>query len=130
MKYYETKKFKQQQAKWYKKLKDKGFKEIEQTPDNESGFLRQWDGSYFKTHYTAETLKAKQDFYRIATHYIESGHFDYGYEKIAWSRYVEGASYEAIAKEINVGIVKVWKILRKLRKQILGIEGKETKWAK
>jgi len=106
-----------EQARWYKKLKDAGFKDIEvQWPDgkppnfrkiirNESNITH---GKTFKSeHWTVALQLYAHHFQGVTDH-----------ERDVLTRLANGATYNEIAKELNSTFAKVRYILTKAMRQI------------
>lgn len=79
-------------AKWYKKLRDKGFKDIE----DDKGRLVTWSTSQALKAKTAKYQKA--DYYRLANQFIYDKKFDTVKQRAMWTFHAYGLSFDAIAK--------------------------------
>lgn len=122
------------QKKWYKKLKEDGFKDIEQDEYN----LRRWSNEFVRPDHNLDTGKdynvqpkkvrnkkaefeGKQDYYYYAEHFLNSHKFKSERERIIWEYHVYGISARETArllKKVNIRIRKSWVsyILNELKK--------------
>jgi hypothetical protein len=112
---YNSKEFKKLQSKWYKKLADAGFEDIEQ----EDGNLKRWASSVFKSRYDPTLFAAKEEYYRLAGQFLHDHVFDTRVEKMIWERHTAGISQEDIhlqlkARGIKIGHCRVTDIVMKL----------------
>lgn len=93
---FKTKKFEALKTKWYQKLQKSGFEDVESDEDN----LKQWDSSLFK-RYSPHTAEAKQEYFRLAGHFLNSHKFESKREKLIWSLHAEGLSFNDIGKKLK-----------------------------
>lgn len=116
-----SKEFKDLQAKWYKKLKDSGFEDCEQDPDN----LKFWSAQFFKSRYNDILSPAKAQYYRLAGHFLHSYPFADENEKICWSLHSNGVSMREITdhfKELGnktYYLSRVQKVINRLAKLMI-----------
>lgn len=106
--WHESEELKELQEKWYKKLKDEGFNDIE---DMSSGgeYLKAWHSTYFSSRYTPDSFEMKEDYYRRASHFLYEHKFEWipgstlinFKEREAWRLHTEGVSYKQIAVELR-----------------------------
>lgn len=99
-----SKDFKKLQREWNKRLKDSGFKDIEQ-PD---GRLKRWDSHYFQLQFsqnhqglTKEYQESKIAYYRMAGYFLNDYKFQDEVEKLIWNMHSEGVGQRAIIKELK-----------------------------
>lgn len=85
------------QAKWYRKLKESGFEDIEDT-ESPKEFLKEWHSTWFKTHSTPESFKERHRCYQQRTYFATSHTFSSELEERVWCLYSDGFSYREIAK--------------------------------
>ena len=118
---FKTKKFKDLQKKWYSKLKEEGFKEIEDT-NSDKEFIKTWDSKYFSIKYKAspDAYEAKAEYYRAATSFLESHQFKDVIEKEVWSMHAEGFSLRDTATELKIKIWVARMIVNNLKKIMSG----------
>lgn len=97
-----TKEFKALKAKWDKKLVDSGFEDIEQ----EDGNLKFWAAhSYIKRHDQIK-IEAKEEYYRLAGHFLFDYKFETLKEKEIWQLHSEGVPFRDISIILNKKNVK------------------------
>lgn len=123
--------FKEVQRFWYQKLKDEGFKDAE---NPETGMLHHWSTNIFLS-YTEDavsrlvSLPHKQRYYELASQFIYTSEFktivakNPHYEMI-WKMHAEGTSYRVIGTSVNLHLVTVHQIVKRMAKVML--ERKES----
>jgi hypothetical protein len=85
--------FSQVQKKWYKKLKDEGFKDIEYH-----------DQSLKKETQSKNSIRdpikraAVEEYYYLAYHFLNDGNFETELDRIIWVYHTEGISVRNISK--------------------------------
>ena len=99
MKFYEKPSFKEAEAQWYKKLKDEGFQDIEDTSRDDRP-LKVWDRSYF-LKLDDLSFAAKQSYYRQASNFLEQHDFKNEVQRRIWELHTEGISRRDIASKIK-----------------------------
>lgn len=109
---FETKKFKELNAKWAKKLEKSGFEDIEQ-PD---GRLQTWHSEWFKYRANPTLDLAKQDYYRHAGYFLYEHKFKSELEKEIWEFHAEGISIREISKLLNKKYPRSIKAFGKINK--------------
>lgn len=118
MEWYKTPKFKSLRTKWYKKLKDKGFEDIEQDDVR----LKQWSDTYFKRNGASQSnntiVKAKLAYYSSCRQFLEEYKFKNKIEKQMFAMHSEGIGIRVIAVELKTYRTKVHKILQRLVKEM------------
>lgn len=95
-KYWDTKDFKKLQAKWYAKLKDLHFSDIEYYSKNaDSGFstLNSQVLPYNIKHLSHLEFKNTLEYFNHAAHFANLHKFPSRLHKFVWELYVEGISY-------------------------------------
>ena len=119
---YKTQKFKTLQEKWYKKLKDTGFNDIE----SDENTLKRWEGHAFvKSRYQVATFESKQKYFALAGQFLNECKFETRKHKIIWEMHCDGKSTREIEKElkrrkiVNPSRDVVNKIVRKIAKEML-----------
>ena len=131
---YNSKDFKDLQAKWDAKLKKEGFKDIEQRED---GLLKSWssrpftskrNGSYYEDK--IEYYKAKEEYFRKATHFLNDHKFKNKKESIIWEMHSNGASLDKItafliSKHFRINRIAVFRVVKKLAKMMRSAGGEE-----
>ncbi len=81
---------------WYKKLADSGFVDIE--ADEETMKRRGTRTEEFARPRSRRSWEAKQAYYRMATHFLNSYPFASKLDQIIWEYHVEGISIRNISK--------------------------------
>lgn len=128
--------FKKLQDKWYKKLKDSGFEDIEQDEQR----LKRWDSMYFITRHTSfvgnsakqvagshrklstDQFKSQQEYYQLAGVFLHNHQFKDSKERTIWELHSEGYPTSDIYKVMKAkkqavyleGIHKTIKALAKI----------------
>jgi hypothetical protein len=106
--------YKKLQAKWYKKLADEGFQDIE-SPNSPKEMLKQWDSFYFQARYAPQDFEDKQKYYEMAREFLHVHKFESRMEKQVWEMYSEGVPYQEIGDHIGHSKFLVHKIVNKLK---------------
>ena len=113
-----TKEFKTLQREWYKKLKDSGFKEIEDT-SSPLEMLKTWHSSYFINRNTPDTFLAKQSYFQSASRFLHSNKFKSEKDRLIWEMHCDGATLRGIASELKE---KLWFVHRTVNNLILKMQ--------
>lgn len=87
-----SKSFKELQAKWYGKLKAKGFDDIER-PD---GQLAAWASRSKPNDRDVGLREAKEEYYRLAGHFAYDYKFETSKDRYLWLKHSEGVSIRNI----------------------------------
>lgn len=106
-------------TKWYRKLKDSGFEDIEDT-ESKNEFLVAWHGSYFSRLYTIQEYQERQEYFQQTVFFSKSYSFKTKLEERVWCLHSEGFSYREIAEKTKSQKDKVGKIVRMLIKKMRG----------
>ena len=115
-----SKEFKELKAKWYKKLEEKGFNDIEQDEEH----LKAWHSHYFRERYSPSRFEAKQEYYRAASKFFHDYKFENPTDKSIWRLHVEGLSSRDIAAYRQKNCVRPWSfpavaaIIKRLSKEM------------
>lgn len=114
------------QKEWYGKLKNSGFEDIETT----DGRLKEYSSTLLANPHKVLTQnggwQAKEEYYRMAGHFLLEHKFETKLKKVMWEYHSNGISVEDIAKTLNkTGVVKtnrtsVWQIIKDLRTIMFG----------
>jgi hypothetical protein len=121
---------------WYKKLKDEGFKDIEQ----DELYLKRWSNEFVRPDANVKNrsdynvrpttvrnkkneFQDKQDYYYYATQFLNEYPFANNKERIIWEYHVNGISMRAISKllkkvRIRISRQTVYKIINRLATQM------------
>lgn len=105
---------------WYKKLKESGFDDIEQSEQR----LKAWHSSFFKVHYNKVLYEAKEEYYNRACQFLYEYSFKNDKEKLIWEMHANGTSIEEITKVLLKKGFKTYKnfvhlTIQRLSKYIL-----------
>lgn len=101
------------QQQWYKKLKDKGFNDIE---SNEINLKR--NSSYFKEEYSIDNFKAKERYYQLAGQLTYSHPWKNIRDKQVWAYHAEGKTDKEVADLTQVSLITVKRIIAKYKEFI------------
>lgn len=93
---------------WYKKLAKSGFEDIETNKEK----LKVWSNR-FTQQKSVDSREAKEQYYHMATSFLNSYKFSSQIEKIIWEYHTEGISGRDIAK-----ILKKTKVFKSNRQTI------------
>lgn len=112
--------FNKLQAKWYKKLKDSGFEDAEQDEDN----LKVWSLKRFTVENNLTLCAAKEEYYRLAGHFLHEHLFESELAKQCWELHGNGDSNVKItailrAKGVKISKKRVQVLVKGLVKQML-----------
>lgn len=108
--------FQKLQKKWYKKLEDSGFEDIESDEFN----LKTWSSTFHLKH-SLETWQAKAEYYQLATNFLEEYKFNSNLDKIIWEYHSNGLGARKIATILKDAKIKVsnrttiWEVIKKLK---------------
>lgn len=108
---FDTKKFKDLKSKWYKKLADTGFDDIE---DSEGDIKSKGDAKVIKN--ALQDKEQRETYYSIAREFLETYNFENDTAKDIWRLHCEGLGKLSIAKELNITAYTAETITVKLRK--------------
>lgn len=93
----DSKEFKALQAKWDKKLKDRGFDDIEQRDGN----LKVWSSFFFKKRHNPILFEAKEEYYRAAGKFLYDHKWTSKKDRTIWELHCQGKSARVIVKEMK-----------------------------
>jgi hypothetical protein len=117
--------FKQIQDEWYKKLKDEGFVDIENSitlADGKKGYENSGRSGPNLKNKTSEQFQATLLYYQNCRSFLTNHDFTCEIDKFIWSLYAEGEPYRKISEELknqkNIKLNKdsVRKIVKELEK--------------
>lgn len=117
---YKSKEFLELKAQWDKTLAKAGFEDIEQ----EDGNLKIWTSHFFKARHNPTLFAAKEDYYRLAGHFLNEHVFKDETERYVWEMHANGTSIREIAallKQLGLKSYKnkVHKVVQDLTKIML-----------
>jgi len=82
--------------KWYAKLKNKGFVDIEQDEDR----LKSWS-SKISLYHTSVTWESKVAYYNMADNFLRDYKFESNLDKVIWEYHTHAISIRNIVKLLN-----------------------------
>lgn len=91
-----SKTFKDLQAKWYRKIKENGFQDIEKNEE-----IVRFHGQDFQTQYTPAQFTEKERYFQEAYSLLESDIFLNDLERRIWQLHCVGLSIRKIVVELN-----------------------------
>lgn len=100
---YNSKKFKQLQAKWYKKLKDNNFEDIEEIHKGEFK-IKKYHSYHFVQRFLRRngfSLESKQEYYELCLEFLHVYSFESLIERRIWEAHAQGASLQEISDSIK-----------------------------
>ncbi len=100
-KFFETHNFKKLKDKWYGKLEKSGFKDIEHDED----FLQNPSTPFGRAD-TAQYNQSKEEYYRLAGHFLHDHKFTNDTEKRVWELHQSGVGTREIARRLPSGASK------------------------
>lgn len=117
-----TAKFKKLQQRWYKKLKAKGFKDIEKP---NSPHLKTWTSytgadAEAASGFVSEPNRVKLEYYDLARKFLQTHTFKSERHRQMFEMHVEGLGYRQIAKRFKVTKFKVSGIMKPLLDEMKG----------
>lgn len=101
------------QAKWYQKLKAKGFEDIEDS----GGQLKRWDNYFFKSKDPIK-MQAQEQYYRLARQMIHTFDWPTKLDKRIWELHAEGFNSIEIGAIVKKGSPYVKRRIHQYAKQI------------
>ena len=110
---FKTKEFQELQTKWYKKLQQKGFNDIERTDKigKAAGRLKTDALENVSHSYSAHQFSIKEEYYRLAGQFLHEHKFKTQVEKKIWELHSEGVSVRNIIKKLRHRGVTAYKDL-------------------
>lgn len=81
-----SKEFQDQQAIWYKKLKDSGFDDVEQDEER----LKNHSTNFFRNNFNETAYTANLNYYRLAGQFLHDHKFQSKKERLIWELHSEG----------------------------------------
>lgn len=116
---FSTKKFKQLQKSWYKKLEMEGFVELEDIRHKDIP-LKKWESLVFKKRYTKEEFEEKKKYYELAPTLFEyDSVFDTLEQRIIWKLHCEGKTIKETSEQMKISFSKVYKEIRRFKNLLL-----------
>lgn len=126
----QDKAFKKLKKEWYRKLKKEGFVDIEKAEHSLGPFYscaRRFDVGSRDEVAEVTNLKydAKEEYYRLAEHFLNEFEFDNKIEKIIWTMHTEGKTIREISslKKIKMKKDKVHEVIKRLASEMKKLYG-------
>jgi hypothetical protein len=98
-KFWLTKKFKLLQKKWYEKLREADFVDVEHEFDGEFELTQRSSNAYRQASFIVR--ESKVDYYRLIGHYTHNEKFDDPVDEIVMKMVAEGAKIKAVSEELK-----------------------------
>ncbi len=123
MSFYRSQAFKEEEAKWYEKLKQQGFDDIEsQSKEGQAEYLKVWHHVYFINRYDTAVFSNKENYYRLAGRLLYDYSFRSSADKRIWKLHSEGRSVRGIAKTLGFKLWRVQKTIAHLKAEMMAYE--------
>jgi hypothetical protein len=106
------KEFQKLQKKWYKKLADKGFKDIENS-DIPGHPLIHWDSFHFQQMWTPQSFLEKQRYFELAGQMLHDFKFKRKIDKEIWKMHCEGKPAKEISEAVELHTNTINRIIRR-----------------
>lgn len=125
---FQTKEFNRLKEKWYKKLEDSGYRDIEQDENH----LKEWDSYAFKSRYNKHLYASKETYFQLAGQFLHTFEFESKRHKVIWELHSNGMSITQIANALKSKRFKspnrtsVHTVVQALSKEMLRIYGNEN----
>jgi hypothetical protein len=122
-KFYREKSFKKLKDKWYKKLEKSGFEDAEKDEDH----LKEWSSKFLRQK-SIDRFHHKENYYRMASHFLHDNTFSSDTERTIWEYHSEGISLTNIAillKKVKLTVSRdtIWAIVKRLRSSMYSLYG-------
>lgn len=91
-----AKSYSQERKVWYKKLKETGFNDLE----NSQGFLKAYASSNF-SQTSPHAHESRREYYYLCQQFLNEFKFDSELQKAIWEYHTNGISYRDIAKTVR-----------------------------
>jgi hypothetical protein len=118
---FKTKQFLELQKKWYEKLKESGFDDIEFGEKQE--LLKCWESSHF--YMTQDQFDNKREYYHLASQFLFFYKFESKLDRIIWKFHAHGFTYRKIARRLNAVRLsspqnkdKIMHVIKRLRSEM------------
>lgn len=110
----------QLQKKWYKKLKDSGFNDIEDV-NSKKQWLKRWDDYYFRRRFNKTTFEARECYFQAAVDMLNTHKFS-RLGRMIWKRHAEGMEVREIGRDLGIPKSTVMDIISTIRKELLNAD--------
>lgn len=105
---------------WYGKLKEAGFKDIEDV-NSPREFLVDWHSQHFVIKYTSQEFFEKQRYFQMTREFLQTYKFKNKREKIIWSLHTEGKSLREISQFVALKKDRINQIINELIEIMRGL---------
>lgn len=112
MAYWDTRAFRALKNKWYRKLAEAGFKDIE--TNGLSINKKKVDNLSSRVH----EHESVQEFYSQVSRYAQYGKFDSTDEALIWALFVDGHSFRYIGNLVHLSHMSIKRIIDKHKKRM------------
>lgn len=92
--------FRDLQREWDEKLKKAGFEDIEDR-NSPREMLKAWHSTMFVHRFDEGKFTARQRYYEMATHFLQSHRFESEVEREVWRLHADGESLRKIASQVS-----------------------------
>lgn len=116
---FKTKEFRELQKKYYEKLKDEGFSDIENV---ERDMLNQWHSQYFQIRHRPSAYREISDYYRAANSMLSQYSFQSEIDKRIWELHTTGQAIRKISAELGQTNPYVYSVIKQVRAQFMTTE--------
>lgn len=100
-------------AKWYRKLEDSGFEDIEDTSSPKE-MLRCWHSYYFQIRFTPHAFQEIRTYYQVANEFYKVHKFKNKLERAIWRYHTDGLSAREISSIVKTSPDKTEDVINKL----------------
>lgn len=102
---------------WYRKLRKKGFKDIEHAMSQHTGSTSSsW---YFEAHYSPQQLEEQARYYQLAGQLLHEHPFVSKTEKDIWAMHASGSPVRAIASAVGLSVEPVQRVIARISSHIV-----------
>jgi hypothetical protein len=116
----DKKNLKQLTRKWYKKLKDSGFDDIEEPSKSGYPTLKFWGSDALRQRNSGQLrMESVQRYYELAGQFFWDANFDTSAEKRIWKMHADGVSGYEIASKLKMSKSVVYRVIDKLAREML-----------
>ncbi len=122
-KFYRQKSFLKLQEKWYKKLAKEGFADAEKDENH----LKEWSAKFLRQK-SIDRFHFKEQYYYMATHFLNDHKFENELEKTIWEYHSEGISLTnimSLLKKVKLVVSRdtIWAIVKRHRGVMYSLYG-------
>ncbi len=100
--------------KWYKKLADKGFKDIEDSEGNLKSYA-----SSIQSEVSPEQYVSKSRYYELAAQLLHTGYIRDSRSRFIWSLHIDGHRVPYIADKAGVSSSTTYSVIRDIQRRYI-----------